>query len=146
MVWCSPLPTANSSSPPGADSRTKTDALVGQSADRSLRGGALIPGLFASPDQNAAFVPFSRQQDRVARAGAPDRVRNPLTPILDPGILLALSPSNLFGSRRDLIQNGHRLFLAWILVGEDGIVAEAGGNLPHPGSLLAVPVTGTAED
>src|SRR5881296_3844231 len=120
--------------------------LGGQSADRTFGGGTLIPGLFASPDQDAALVAFAGEQDRVARAGPPDRVGNPLTPILDPGILLALSPSDLFGSRRDLIQNGHRLFLARIFVSEDRVITEAGGNLSHPGSLLAIPVACTAED
>src|SRR3989442_9808927 len=147
MARFSPLPTANSSSPPGADPLGERPlSLVGEAADRSFRGGTLIPGLFAPADQNASFVAFSRQQDGVARASAPDRMRNPLTAILDPGILLALFPTNLFGSRRDRIQNGHWFFLARIFVGEDGIVAEAGGDLAHPRPLLAIPVTRAAAD
>src|SRR5438552_116063 len=126
--------------------RRNTSVLAGQAADRAFRRGAFIPGLFASPDQNAAFVPLAGQEDGVARAGPPDGVRNSLTPVLDPRILLAFSPSDLFGSGRDLIQNGHRVFLAWVFVREDGIVAEARGDLAHPGSLLAIPITGAAED
>src|SRR2546421_206198 len=40
----------------------KIAPLGGQSADRTFGGGTLIPGLFASPDQDAALVAFAGDQ------------------------------------------------------------------------------------
>src|SRR6266700_2744822 len=117
-----------------------------KTADRRLGRGSFVPGLLATADEDASFVPFAGQQDGIPGAGAADRMRDPLPPVLDAGILLALSPADLFRTRRNVAEDGHGVLFAWVFVGKNGVVAQAGRDLAHPGPLLAVAVTGATED
>src|SRR5438132_1804933 len=117
-----------------------------KSADRRLGRGSFVPGLLATADEDASFVPLAGQQDGIPGAGAADGMRDPLPPVLDAGILLALGPSDLFRTRRNVAEDGHGVLFARVFVGENGVVAQAGGDLAHPGPLLAVAVTGATED
>src|ERR1700694_1227568 len=117
-----------------------------ESADGCLGCGSLVPRLFATADEDASLVPLAGQQNRVARAGTANRVSNSLATILDPGVVIALGPADFLRPGGDLAEDGHRILFPRILVREDRIVAEPGGDLPHPGPFLAIAVTGAAED
>src|SRR5258708_978750 len=108
--------------------------------------GAFAPRLLASADEDAPLVPLARQQDGVTRTGATDRMRDPLPAILDPRVLLTLGPADLLGPRGNLAEDGHGVLFTRVFIGENGIVTQAGGDLPHPGPLLAIAVTRAAED
>src|SRR5260370_703834 len=118
----------------------------GESADRRLGGGSFVPWLFAAADEDASLVTLARQEDRVSRASAADGMGDPLPAVLDPRVLLALRPSDLLSPGCDLAEDGHGVLFSWILIGEDGIVAQASRDLAHPWPLLAIAVTGAAED
>src|SRR6266480_87907 len=117
-----------------------------ESPDRRLGRGPFVPGLFPTTNENASFVPFAGEQDGIPGARAADRVRDPLPPILDARVLRALGPADLFGTGGNVAEDGHGILFARVFVGENGIVAQAGGNLAHPGPLLAVAVTRATED
>src|SRR5438105_15866514 len=118
----------------------------GQAADGRLSGCPFVPRLLPAPDKDAALVPLAGKQDGVARAGSTDRVSNALTTIDDPFVIRPLRPAHFLGTGGDLAEDGHGILLPRVFIGEDGVVAEAGGDLPHPGSLLAIAVTGAPED
>src|SRR6202011_2177860 len=116
------------------------------SPDRRLGGGALVPRLLATADEDASLMALAGQQDRVSRPGTADGMGDPLPAILDPCVLLALGPADLLGSGGNFVEDGHRVLFPRILVGEDRVIAQSRGDLPHPGPLLAIAVTGAAED
>src|SRR5207237_6491287 len=78
-----------------------------------------------------AFVSFSRQQDRVARPGAADGVRDPLPAVLDPGVVVTFLPANLLRTGGDLAENPHRVLLARILRSEERRVGKERGSRAH---------------
>src|ERR1700730_2945913 len=118
----------------------------GESPDGSLGGGSLVPWLFPATDQDASLVSLAGQQDGVAWSSFAYRVGDPLATILDPGVLIALGPADLFGAGRDLAEDGHRVLFPRIFIRENGVIARPGGNLSHPGPFLAITVAGAAED
>src|SRR5260370_37262225 len=71
---------------------------------------------------------------------------DPLPAVLDPRVVLALRPADLLSPGCDLAEDGHGVLFPWILIGEDGIVAQASRYLAHPWPLLAIAFTGAAED
>src|SRR6266550_5443391 len=117
-----------------------------ESPDRRLGRGSFVPGLFPTTNENASFVPFAGEQDGIPGARAADRVRDPLPPILDARVLRALGPADLFGTGGNVAEDGHGILFARVFVGENGIVAQAGGDLAHPGPFLAIAIAGTTED
>src|SRR5438132_4126271 len=116
------------------------------SADRRLSSGSFVPSLLAAANENASLVPFAGQQDGVSRSGAADSMGDALAPVLDARIVLALSPANFFRPRRNFAEDGHGILFARVFVGENRVIAQAGGDLAHPGPLLAITIAGAAED
>src|SRR6267143_563835 len=74
----------------------------GETADGRLGGGSFVPRLLAAADQDASLVPLAGEQDGVARFGLSNGMGDPLSPILDARVLLALRPSDLLGPSGDL--------------------------------------------
>src|ERR1700686_266067 len=117
-----------------------------ESADGCFGCGSLVPRLFPATDEDASLMSLAGQQDRVPWAGPANRMSDPLATVLDPGVLVALGPPDLLGPGRDLAEDGHRVLFARIFIRENGVIAQPGGDLSHPGPFLAIAVTGAAED
>src|ERR1700674_4069050 len=116
------------------------------SADGCCGCGWLVPRLFPATDEDASLVSLAGQQDGVARPGTANRMRNPLAAVLDPGVVVALGPTDLLGPGGDLAEDGHRVLLPGIFVREHRVIAQTGRDLSHPWPFLAITVTGAAED
>src|SRR2546425_276746 len=100
---------------------------------------ALVEMLLLGTDDLIRLVSFAREENRVLRAGEPQRQGDGATPIWLAVVRLGAHP------RFDLVENALGILRPRIVGGDDGDVGEAHGDLAHGGALAAITVTAGAE-
>src|SRR5579859_6340110 len=107
---------------------------------------AIIPRQFFAPNEDALLVTFSGEQHRITGSRHGKGARDARAAVHHAGKALPLARAGLNSSRRDLTQNGFRVFFARVLIGDDREVGQPRGSGAHVGPLYPVAVARRPED
>src|SRR5579859_2955039 len=108
--------------------------------------GPIVPRQLVASDDQALLVPLARQQHGVAWPRALERRGDARAPPDDADVSLTLAGAGLLGARRDLAQDGDRVLLARVFIGDHGEVGEMGRDLAHQWALHTVALARRAKD
>src|SRR5581483_8793047 len=115
-------------------------------AQRVPRGAGLVPGELLLADDDRSLVALPREEHRVARARAADRLAHRLGPIADDQVVLAGALARGGRAGLDLGEDRPRVLEARVLLGDHEEIRVPRRDLREARPLRTVALSGAPED